>query len=507
MKNQVKNRNYCQYLVAIAIALSLQLAVRGQKQPETAVDNIRERLSSPWENAVLSQSLASATAVNAIEFSPDGTILASVGASQITLWDVASGEIQRVLSGHYASDINLEIAPTAIAFSPDSQYLASSTWSQGLLNPERAIKVRDLATGADILSLTDIPGCRQILFAPTGDRIYGACETGITVWSFPTGEKLFSFDTAYPVEAIAISPDGKVMATVDANIAGGQQGELVNQIQLWQLNSSEPKLIETLDGHSNEIVQLKFTQDGNKLVSSSYDGKINVWHWQQGKVDRRTHNLQSDSGVFSLNRNSQLIAGNFHSSTMTDLTTGLPLSNTRRLRANQAVQIMAFNPQNQVFATVTNQIDSNSRIDLWSVDNSLAPSSPNIKDSYRAIPIRKYWTLQPAGIIQPEVSSQPKPSSLGNDPQAISLSALGLTEIVEAEREAVQTEYIKDNLARVTITQTNLPDDSVTAIRYLLEFAPHGAAAEQKWQLVWVGEQFKCHQGRGQQDWSSNLCL
>ena len=502
------NHNCLKYFTAIAIALSLQLSIRAQDKTDASLDNIKERLSSPWEKAVLSRSLESTTQVNAIEFSPDGKMLASVGASQITLWDVDRGEIQRVLSGHYASNIKLEIAPTAIAFSPNSQFLATSTWSQGLLKPDRAIKVRNVATGEEVLSLGDGGGCRQILFDPSGDVIYAACETGVTAWSFPIGEKLFSFDTEYPVEAIALSNDGSVMATVDANISGGQQGEKFNQIQLWQLDSTKPKLLNTLDGHDNEIVRLKFTTDGTRLVSSSYDGKINIWNWRQGTIDRKTNNLHSDDGVFSLSGNSQLIAGNFHSSTMTSLATGLPLRNTRKLRQKR-VNIMAFNPQSQIFAEVENNIDRNSRINLWSVDNSATATQENIKDSYRAIPILKYWTNQEQQIIQPVIQSaapqKQKPSSIGIDPQAIALSGLGLKEIVEAEK--VETEYIKDNLARVTITQTNLTDDSVAAIRYLLEFAPYDADTDKKWQLVWAGEQFKCRQERGRQDWSSDLCL
>ena len=192
---------------------------------------------------------------------------------------------------------------------------------------------------------------------------------------------------------------------------------------------------------------------------------------------------------------------------MTNLATGLPLQNTRKLRQNKAVNIMAFNPQSQIFAEVENRIDSNSHINFWSVDNSAIATPEDIRDSYRAIPLLKYWTNQSQPKIQAAAPPNNKPSSIGTDPQAIALSALGLKEIVESEQEEVKTEYINDNLAQVTITQTNLPDDSVAAIRYLLEFAPYGAETEQKWQLVWAGEQFKCRQGRGQQDWGSNLCL
>ena len=87
---------YLKYLTAIAIALSLNSIVKAQST-NTASDSIRERLTSEWERAVLTHSLESATEIGAIEFNPDGKLLAGVGASQITLWNLDKVEIQRVL--------------------------------------------------------------------------------------------------------------------------------------------------------------------------------------------------------------------------------------------------------------------------------------------------------------------------------------------------------------------------------------------------------------------------
>lgn len=503
----MKISSYLNYLIAIAITLSFPLSIKAQSKTDQPLGNIQHRLSSPWSNAVLNRSLESTTSINAIQFSPDGQLLASVGASQISIWQLERGEIQRVLPGHYASDIKMEIAPTAIAFSSDSTFLATATWSQGLLNPDQAIIIRNVSTGEVVLNLQESNGCRQVLFNISGDIIYGACGAGVTAWSFPEGKKLFSFDTQHPVDAIALSPDGQVMATVDGRATVRQQGEQSNQIQLWQLNTPQPQLIKTLQGHDNDIAQLEFSSHGQRLVSSSYDGKINIWHWQQGTIDRHTNNLYSDNGVFSLSANGQLIAGNFHSSTITSLVTGLPLRNTLKLGKSSA-QIMAFSPQTQLFARVQNRVDSNSLIDLWTVDNSLPKKQPSIRDNYQVIPVSKYWInqeqLQPIPVTQPQIE---KPVSIGKDPQEIALSGLGLKATGESASEQVEVDYPRDNLATVSITQTNLGDDSIAAIRYLVEFAPYDAAQEKKWQITWVGEQFKCQPGRGNQDWSQDSCL
>lgn len=486
-----------QYLTAAAIALSLQRSVGAQSETE----KIRP-LTSEWSSAVSVGSLESPTEVNAIEFSPDGQLLASVGASQTIIWNIEKEEIQRVLPGHYASDIRMEISPTAIAFSPDSRFLATATWSQGLLSPDRSIIVRDVTTGAEVLGIEDSSGCRQVVFDPTGTTLYGACELGVTAWSFPDGEKLYSFDTEYPVEAIALSPDGKVMATVDANIASGQ-GEKSDLIQLWQLDGS-PTLLNTLQGHANEIVKVEFTADGKRLVSSSYDGKINVWNWREGTSDRNTNSIYSKEGVFSLDADGRLIAGNFHSSMMSDLATGLPLKDvlTTPNKANKS-NLVAFSSQG-LFAKVENNIASNSVIELWSSDNSQSVALASLKDEYRAVPIIKHWKYQ-AGNSPSQIQTN-KPSAIGTDPQAIARSALSLKDTTESEREQITVDYPSEELARVIITQTNLADDSIADRRYLVEFAPYGDRDAKQWQVVWVGQQFKCHLGRGQQDWGTDLC-
>ncbi len=486
--------------LAIGIAFGFQSNAHTQ-QPNILNDSkidFQNRLSSPWSNAALIHTLESTTAVNAIAFSPNGKILAGVGSSQITLWDTEKGEVNRILPAHYSTKHDLEIAPTAIAFSPDSRFLATATWSQGLLSPDRSLMVWDIDTGEEVLDLSETAGCRQILFDPTGEILYGACEVGVTAWSFPQGDKLFGFDLEYPVEAIALSHDGKVIATVDANITGRKQEEKSNQIQLWNLEEDKPALLNTLDGHDNDIAQIEFTADGKKLVSSSYDGKINVWDWQEGKISKRNSNLHSSNGLFSLSANSRLIAGNFHSSAMTSLVTGLPVRNVMTT-LDQKTKMLAFSPQGELFAGVKQSLNSDlSEIYIWQDNPEDREQASAIKDEYLIIPITQYWNTK--------TPNKEKPSSIGEDPQAVALAAFGLTEALESEQEQVKIEYSPDNLAIVTITQTNLLDDSVAGIRYQVKLAPYGDRNAKLWEVVSAGQQFKCHRDRGHQNWSKDFC-
>jgi len=51
-------------------------------------------------------------------------------------------------------------------------------------------------------------------------------------------------------------------------------------------------------------------------------------------------------------------------------------------------------------------------------------------------------------------------------------------------------------------TLIGVADDSVNSIRDRIELKSN----QNKWEIVWVGRQYKCQSGRGHQDWSGSLC-
>ncbi len=96
---------------------------------------------------------------------------------------------------------------------------------------------------------------------------------------------------------------------------------------------------------------------------------------------------------------------------------------------------------------------------------------------------------------------------VGNDPKEIALSAFGNIESEGGIRD-VKVDYPQPNQAVVTITQTGVADDSVGGIRYRVELRQNKEVPTgRQWEIVWAGSQVKCHQGRGHQDWSMELCL
>ncbi len=61
-------------------------------------------------------------------------------------------------------------------------------------------------------------------------------------------------------------------------------------------------------------------------------------------------------------------------------------------------------------------------------------------------------------------------------------------------------------MAVVNLTQLGLPDDSVKGVRYRLEFVAENTTYPPVWQLIWVGAQYICQEGRGSQTWTKEIC-
>jgi hypothetical protein len=98
---------------------------------------------------------------------------------------------------------------------------------------------------------------------------------------------------------------------------------------------------------------------------------------------------------------------------------------------------------------------------------------------------------------------------VGTDPVAIALTIWGRNpeEQEGAFEQTVDLDTGDADQPVVTITHMNLSDDSVRGMRYRVEFEPTDTTESAQWQIVWVGRQQICWQGRGAQTWTTELCL
>ena len=474
------------YSSQVANALPLSTSVTRNKENQEHTLSVRN-LAAHHQEIIL------------LNFSADGSLLASADSQSIVIWSLATGEVQQILPGHYSSKSQLAIAPTALSFSPDGRFLASSTWSQGLLTPKKSVIVWDITTGQEVFSLHNKKGCQQVIFDSQGEKLYLTCDSGIQVWQLDKGEQIASFHDGHLVETMTLSSDGKIVATTDTIITAKQQEENSHEIKLWQITDDDVQPIATLAGHKNDIAQLTFMSGDKRLVSSSYDGEIKIWNWQKEK-EEKTLIQTSEHGLFSFNPSGRLVAGNFPEGKVLNVPRGALLETPIADPFQGKASAVAFSSKGNMLAWATNSANfTNPTIVVWNIKGKVDrnDSQDPVRNNYHPLVLNQVWGDSSLKQIEP----------IGTDPQQIALSALGLREKVENETEVVEATYPTENKAVVTITQTNLADDSVLGIRYRVEFAPYASMSEnQKWRVIWAGKQYKCQSNRGHQDWSTELC-
>ncbi len=130
---------------------------------------------------------------------------ASCDEGGVSVWDIQSGELLQVLTGH-------QNAPHFLAFSPDGTRLLSAGWY------EKSILVWDVATWDVVDTLTFPSMVTGFAFSPDGTLLATATQD-VKVRDFATGEVLFTASRLLRPDqswtTLTFSPDGSRLAVHD----------------------------------------------------------------------------------------------------------------------------------------------------------------------------------------------------------------------------------------------------------------------------------------------------
>ena len=109
--------------------------------------------------------------------------------------------------------------------------------------------------------------------------------------------------TSGPVWSVAVSPDGKTIAS----------GSWDGTIELWQVSVDNARYpIQTLAGHSGAVWSVAVSSDGKLLASGSADMTVKIWNLQTGELLKTLKG--HSAGVFSIAfspDNTMLASGSF----------------------------------------------------------------------------------------------------------------------------------------------------------------------------------------------------
>ena len=230
--------------------------------------------------------------VQSIAFSPDGNTLAVSSSGEIRLWDIPTGTHQTTLTGNGSF--------SRLVFSPDGRTLAGSSydysqgesdiylWHINTTDIQKSV-IRHIITGHN-------SEVNSIAFSPDARTLASGYENLIRLWDTTSGQfqVLNSFHLSR-VQSVVFSPNGKTLASLGLTSTSDLKGEIF----LWDAVAGEYQV--TLKGHdkrpNNRIPNqsgIAFSPNGDIIASGSGDGTVRLWNGKTTARDSFFHSLWGD---------------------------------------------------------------------------------------------------------------------------------------------------------------------------------------------------------------------
>jgi WD40 repeat protein len=310
--------------------------------------------------------------VASLTFSSDGRVLGTISGlpvghgafgreggngNTVRLWDLSIGKEILTLPKH-SGQIN------CLAFTSDSKFLATGS-------DDKAVRVWEVSSGAEQRKFSSRFPIESVAFSPDGKLLAGgtshlsADSDAVTVWETDTGTEIHRLRFSYGVTDIAFSPDGKTLAIGMAGVVPGEKA-----VRVWNSVTWEEIPIATEQDYP--VSAIAFSPDGNTLASNRATGRIELLDLTGNKEVRTIGNGSPPPPPFARNSvafNSGSLAtvdmfGTIH---IWDKATGEELQHfeTTDHSIAQSVYSMSFRFDGKTLATGS----GGPRIHLWDVHN------------------------------------------------------------------------------------------------------------------------------------------
>jgi WD40 repeat protein len=265
----------------------LQVPAHGEGEhpssKQAAVKAPTRRSVASLDHPILDYEIKASEKVNALAFSPDGTLIAAASdGKEIRVWDAAGSQSFRTFVDPFAYGQRV----TSLAFSRNGQILASAQdiFENNLLGGND-IKLwvvssgnlkRNIFVNSTISRIAPEPRRRDadatvymksIVFHPDGNTLLASLNVinvsrtshgEIREWDLPTGNLKHIWPHESGIDSTALSPDGKTMA-IGSDC----------KIELWDMATT--RLLRTLnEGRKHgQAGTLCFSPDGRIIASGS----------------------------------------------------------------------------------------------------------------------------------------------------------------------------------------------------------------------------------------------
>ncbi|MBD2500048.1 nSTAND1 domain-containing NTPase [Anabaena azotica] len=207
-------------------------------------------------------------AVTSINFSPDGKKIVSASYDKtVKLWDI-NGKMLQNMQRHKSRVYSVK-------FSPKNNMIASAGADRKIiLWDENGNYIRSLEKQKDAIY--------DIAFSPDGNFLASASrDKSIILWNAKNNIFNKQYISDHLIRRIDFAPDSKHIAFTDEKF-----------VKIWNIETGR---VTIMGEHSGLISSIKFSPKNNFLVSSDYDGEINIWNIA------RLDNLENQQPVKTFN--------------------------------------------------------------------------------------------------------------------------------------------------------------------------------------------------------------
>ena len=189
--------------------------------------------------------------------------------------------------------LNRPMVPSAVAFSPNGQWLATATY-HGL------VCIWD-ADGIESKQVLDAhkDSIRSLVYSPD-DKFLATSSYDHTarLWESKSGKSLAIFKGHEgPLNSIRFSPDGRHIITASDD----------EKVRLWDVETAQT--ITRFDRHTNWVCSASFNPDGQQFVSGGNDAMARIWDIRSNRVVHDLFGHQSDVNTVSFSPEGEISHG------------------------------------------------------------------------------------------------------------------------------------------------------------------------------------------------------